>query len=271
MSAADSDAVVLLTRDGVEHRHVARVLAESVAGLRLIVEHGARGGRRAALRRAWRAGPRRFADKAGATLYRALIRDSQARRRSLIRMLGKPSLAQPIYDDALAVNTVNGRNAANALRRLRPKLVLVYGTGIVRSPVFNAIDCPILNLHTGLSPHYRGAACFLWPLADDRLDRVGVTVHDCSPVIDGGGILAADTVSVIPGDTVHDVFARQVLRGGALYARCAAAELGSPMPRAAQDLSQGREYRLVERGLTAELAARRRLRRFAKERRAAGR
>ena len=266
-AAADSDAVVLLTRDGVEHRHVARVLAENLPGLRLIVEHSARGGRRAAFRRAWRAGPRRFADKAGATLYRALIRDAKARRRSLIRMLGEPNLAQPVYDAALAVNTVNDLDSVRALRRLRPKLVLVFGTGIVRSPVFRAIDCPILNLHTGLSPQYRGSACFLWPLIDDRLDLVGVTVHDCSPVIDGGGILATDAVSVIPGDTVHDVFARQVLVGGALYAQCAARELQSPAPRAPQDLSLGREYRLIERGLIAELAARRRLRRYAKENR----
>lgn len=267
MSASDSDAVVLLTRDGVEHRHVARVLAENLTGLRLIVEHGARGGRRAALRRAWRAGPRRFADKAAATLYRALIRADKARRRSLIRILGEPSIAQPIYDAALAVNTVNDRDSVSRLRELRPKLVLVYGTGIVRTPVFRAIDCPILNLHTGLSPYYRGAACFLWPLADGRFDRVGVTVHDCSPVIDGGGILATDIVSVIPGDAIHDVFARQVLRGGELYARCAAGELQSPASRAPQDLSLGREYRLIERGLIAELTARRRLRRFANENR----
>ena len=266
MSAAAAPPVVLLTRDGVEHRHVARVLAESLPGLRLIVEGGSRGGRRAALRRAWRAGPRRFADKAGATIYRALIRDSKARRRALIRALGEPRLAQPIYDGALSVNTVNGRAAVDRLRRLRPKLALVYGTGIVRAPVFDAIDCPIINLHTGLSPYYRGAACFLWPLIDDRLDRVGATVHDCAPVVDGGGILATDAVSVHPGDTIHDVFARQVLRGGALYARCAASELRSPMPRTAQDLSQGREYRLVERGLSAELAARRRLRRLSRER-----
>ena len=266
MSAAEPPpVVVLLTRDGVEHRHVARVLAESLPGLRLIVERGSRGGRRAALRRAWRAGPRRFADKAAATIYRALIRDSKARRRALIRALGEPRLAQPIYDGALSVNTVNGRAAVDCLRRLRPKLVLVYGTGIVRAPVFDAVGCPILNLHTGLSPHYRGAACFLWPLIDDRLDRVGATVHDCTPVVDGGGILATDAVSVHPGDTIHDVFARQVLRGGALYARCAASELRSPMPRTAQDLALGREYRLVERGLRAELAARRRLRRLRRE------
>ena len=267
MSAA-AETVVLLTRDGVEHRHVARVLAESLPGLRLIVERGSRGGRRAALRRAWRAGPRRFADKAAATLYRALTRDSQARRRSLIRFLGDPRLAQPLYDAALSVSAVNGRAAVARLRELRPKLVLVYGTGIVRAPVFDAIGCPILNLHTGLSPHYRGAACFLWPLVDGRLDLVGATVHDCTPAVDGGGILATDAVSVVPGDTVHDVFARQVLRGSALYAHCAASELRSPMPRTAQDLTQGREYRLIERGLTAELAARRRLRRLSRERRA---
>ena len=228
----------------------------------LVVETGLRGGRRAAFRRAWRAGAGMFAAKITRALYRKLIGAADARRRSLIRLLGEPNLAQSIFEQAIIVDTINDGDAVEYLRQWHPALVLVYGTGVVRQPVFNAIDCTILNLHTGLSPYYRGFDTHLWPLVDDRLDRLGVTVHECTPDIDGGSILATRTVAVQPGDTIHDVFARQVLEGGVLYAQCAAAELDMPMDRTVQDLALGREYRWIEMGLWAELAARRRLRRL---------
>ncbi len=252
--------VVLLTRDGVEQRHVARVLAAQFPELQLIVETGSSGGRRSALRRAWRAGPGRFAGKLARSLYHRLTGDGRIRRRSLIRFLGEPSLADAIFAPATVVHSVNGRGAVERLRQLRPNLTLVYGTRVVRSPVFDAIAGPILNLHTGLSPYYRGFDSHLWALVDGRLDRIGVTVHECTPDIDGGSILATRLVAVQPGDSVHDVFARQVIEGAQLYARCAAAESDTPLRRTVQDFTLGREYRWVEMGLGAELAARRRLR-----------
>lgn len=255
--------VVMLTRDGIEQRHVARALAQQFPALRVIVEAGFRRGRRAALRRAWRAGGGRFISKLARGLYHKVNGDAAARRRDMIRLLGEPALARDLYDGAAIVAAVNDSDCVAQLRQWRPALALVYGCSVVRSPVFEALDCPILNLHTGLSPWYRGFDSHLWALVDNRPDRIGVTVHDCTPDIDGGSILATRLVTPEPGDSIHAVFARQVLAGAPLYAQCAAAELDTPMARSPQDLTLGREYRWKEMGLWAELAARRRLRRLA--------
>ncbi|MCH2162353.1 MAG: formyl transferase [Phycisphaerales bacterium] len=258
-------SVALLTRDGVEHRFVARQLAEEFPAIRLIVETGARSSTGNSMRRAWKRGIPAFVEKIGRTLHHGLVRDGRARHQSLVSHLGDPGQAQGIYDQAVRVGNVNDSDAIRQLQEWKPDLLLVYGTGLVKGGVFDAVDCPILNMHTGLSPYYRGVACHVWPVAEDRLDRVGFTIHDCVPALDAGGILSTGVVTLEPGDTIHDVFARQVLAGGPEYARCAAAEFKVPLERVNQDLELGREYRGVSLGLSVELRARRRLRRLRRE------
>lgn len=165
------------------------------------------------------------------------------------------------------VESVNADLVVEHLRRTLPRLVIVYGTGLVRSQVLEAVDCAVLNLHTGLSPWYRGVACHLWPLVDRRADLIGVTVHDCVAQLDAGGVLGTDVVPLQPGDTVHDVFARQVLVGAELLATLAVAEFQSPQPRIPQDLTLGREYRGVDLGIRAEISARRGLAELQRSRR----
>ena len=261
-----SDArVVLLTQDGVGHRYVARTLAQEFPSLRLIVEEGAGGNTGKSMRRAWKRGIGTFIDKIGRTVFLKMIRNSEARHDALVAHLGSGDLACSIYEQAVRVRNVNDEEAVEQLGRWNPELVLVYGTGLVRSKVFDAVSCPVLNLHTGLSPYYRGVACHLWPVAEGRLDRVGFPVHDCVAKLDAGGILSTGVVDVMPGDSIHDVFARQVHAGGPEYARCAVAELSDPLPRSVQDLELGREYMGSTLGLNAEWRARRRLRRLKRD------
>lgn len=256
-------SVILLTRDRLEHRYVARALAQELPGLKLIVESGSRTSTRKSIQRAWKHGFGTFMDKIGRTIYLRMLRDPAARKEALIRHLGDPAESQSLFGQATQVLNVNDPEAIQAIHDCQPQLVLVYGTGLVKPKLLKEAGCPVLNLHTGLSPYYRGVACYLWPLAEDRLDRVGYTVHDCVAELDAGGILSNGVITPQPGDGVHDVFARQVKAGASDYARCAAAELTTPLERQPQDLDLGREYRGVTLGYSAERAARRRLARLA--------
>ena len=256
--------VVLLTGDGLEHRYVSRTLAEAVPDLEVFVERPPGSGSRASrrLKRWMKRGPGCVVDKVLRELFRRGIGDSKRRQADLRAVFGdEHDLEQPL-SGANFVPSINDPMVSESVRRIRPELGLVYGTGLVRKQTLEAFSCPILNLHTGLSPYYRGVACHFWPLIDGRPDRIGVTVHDCVPELDAGGILATGITKVQAGDTIHRIFARQVVRGAGIYARIASESLKGHPKRQIQNLDEGREYRGVELGFMAEWRARRAARRL---------
>lgn len=251
--------VVLLTSGGLEHRYVASTLLQRFPNMEIIVEERGRKSPGSVLCRTLRRGPWIFLQKLGRMLLLQVLRDRKTQESTLVRHLGNSTEVDRRMKRGMIFASVNAPAVVDRLRELRPELVLVYGTSLVQQGVLDAAGCTILNLHTGLSPYYRGVSCHLWPLKERDFDRIGVTVHDCVMQLDAGGVLAAEVVGIEHGDRIHDVFARQVIKGAQIYADCAARELEVGVPRTPQELHLGREFKGWELGLTAELRARRNL------------
>ena len=95
--------------------------------------------------------------------------------------------------DARQVESVNSQETAQLLRELAPAVVVVHGTRIISRATLAEIDCPIVNLHAGITPRYRGVHGGYWALADGRPDLVGSTVHLVDAGIDTGDVLAQVT------------------------------------------------------------------------------
>ena len=76
-----------------------------------------------------------------------------------------------------------------ALERARPALCLLGDCGIVPPSVLAVPSIATLNAHPGVLPEYRGLDTALWAIHDDRLDKVGCTLHLVDAGIDTGGIL----------------------------------------------------------------------------------
>ena len=68
-------------------------------------------------------------------------------------------------------------------------LVCLYGTGILGDGWLAAFPDRIVNLHLGLSPHYRGSATLFWPFFHRELHLLGTTIHLASARVDAGNIL----------------------------------------------------------------------------------
>ena len=94
--------------------------------------------------------------------------------------------------------SVNGPDTVELLDRLRPAVIVVNGTRIIAKSVLDAIDCPIINTHAGITPRYRGVHGGYWALAEGRPDLVGTTVHLVDPGIDTGGVLVRSHFDVTP-------------------------------------------------------------------------
>lgn len=74
--------------------------------------------------------------------------------------------------------------------RLDADLIIVFGASYVKGWLVEALIARnAVNLHMGVSPYYRGAACNFWALYDGHADLVGATLHRLSRGIDSGPIL----------------------------------------------------------------------------------
>jgi len=61
------------------------------------------------------------------------------------------------------------------MRALRPDVVLVFGTSLLKQPIIDSFPGRIINVHLGLSPYYRGAGTNFWPLVNGEPEFCGAT------------------------------------------------------------------------------------------------
>ena len=68
--------------------------------------------------------------------------------------------------------------------------------------MLQSLGCPVVNMHAGITPRYRGVHGGYWALAERHPEWVGTTVHLVDPGIDTGAILAQATFDVTDEDTI---------------------------------------------------------------------
>lgn len=218
--------VVLLTSSGGWHRALAHRLTR-VAGVTLtgiVVQHkqGTRSLRW--VQKEFRRRPGYVIDKiVRATVLSGLQADIQREERVRFGREGQP-LPWPDVLRAEVVD-INGPEAVSAIRGFEPDLIAVSGTRIIKQPVFD-LQPPrgLLNLHTGISPIYKGGPnCTLWCLANGEPEFIGSTLHVLDPGIDSGDIVASARVDVEVNDTAGTLACKAVAVGHDLYAQAVGA------------------------------------------------
>ncbi len=87
----------------------------------------------------------------------------------------------------------------------------------ILSAAFIARCGRVLNLHNGPLPRYRGVSPINWALKNGERSH-GVTLHEVTPGIDDGPIVAQLSYSIYPErDEVEDVYARALAYGWTLF------------------------------------------------------
>ncbi len=166
------------------------------------------------------------------------------------------------------VKQVAGHNAPDCVELLeeqRPEVIVVYGTMLIANRVANLAQKYTLNMHTGLSPYYRGDSTLFWPVYYNQKDKLGVTVHELVAEVDGGGIVSTAKVDYEKGDTEAHLFAKGVKAGTAIYIDAVKAALENQIEFQQQDLSLGQEFRWMDRTVAAEKQVKQMLHQWAGE------
>jgi methionyl-tRNA formyltransferase len=255
-----SPRLVVITESEAEHRFVANRICREFDVAAILVTDPVPG-------RSWKKVIRKsvfeFADKALWRLFLAATGDREKRRRDVEAVLGRENCAE-FHESSkvIAVGRPKGGRLRAEVERLDPDYIAIYGTGIVPNSVLGKARKRALNMHTGISPYYRGTACAFWPIYEGEPEWIGATVHECVPAVDGGEIYSTARASLRRGDSLHAVFARAVLVGADAYVDVLRQATSGRLNGVPQDLTVGREYRGYMRGLRSELIARWQLRKL---------
>lgn len=153
------------------------------------------------------------------------------------------------------ISVVSSHNSAECqalLEAEKPDVIVVYGTAIIRPHIFTLAKQVTLNMHTGLSPHYRGDSTLFWPVFYDDPEHLGVTVHKLVADVDGGDIVYTGRVEYETGDGEAELFAKGVKVGTELYLQAVQDVLDGSVQYHPQDLSTGKEFRWIHRTVAAE-------------------
>ena len=97
----------------------------------------------------------------------------------------------------------------------KPSVVFVFGVGVLKSKILECLNgLPVINLHFGLSPYFRGSDTLLWPLYLQNPGCIGITLHQIDSKIDHGPIYHQQYTDFDQSDSIHDLFCKTVLQGG---------------------------------------------------------
>ena len=95
--------------------------------------------------------------------------------------------------------SINDPYYVSLIQEQKPDIIIVMGTCLIGKEIIESAK-HVINLHTGLSPYYRGGATNAWPIDEEDSNMFGVTVHEMSLGIDSGNIIFTNQPEINKND-----------------------------------------------------------------------
>jgi hypothetical protein len=148
---------------------------------------------------------------------------------------------------ALTVTDINDPAVQGAMADMRPDLVIVSGTNLLKQPLIAIIgkSGKVMNLHTGISPYVRGGPnCTNWCLATGEFELIGNTVMWIDEGVDSGNLVATEQSPLDGTESLTRLHVKVMDHAHDLLLRCAERFVaGKALPNVPQrDLGAARLY-----------------------------
>ena len=92
-------------------------------------------------------------------------------------------------EKTIHVTSINSDEGIKLLKSLNPDIVVIVTTRILSKKTLDSINAKFINIHSGITPLYRGLHGAYWALINKDEENCGVTVHLVDEGIDTGNIL----------------------------------------------------------------------------------
>lgn len=183
-----SATVMVMTAGGPNPAIVINALARRFPNLHVVREQP-EGKWALTRRRARRVGWANALGQMGTMIAARLLRPLAKRRiDALLQSNGlSPAIAPdiPIHD----VASINDAETISLVADLKPAAILLVSTRLMSRAALAAMPCPVINLHAGINPNYRGQMGGYWSLAEEDAANFGATLHLVDAGTDTGGSL----------------------------------------------------------------------------------
>lgn len=137
---------------------------------------------------------------------------------------------------------INNEIYVEKIKKLKPDIIAVFGTSLLKEKIIDICPEKIINMHLGLSPYYRGSAANFWPLYDNKLEYVGVTIHFLDKGIDSGNIIHQGRPEIENGDNQHTIGCKTIIVGTQLMIKAIKKCVESKPKSFSQDKKRGKLY-----------------------------
>jgi methionyl-tRNA formyltransferase len=108
---------------------------------------------------------------------------------------------------------INSPEVRRHIEGLRPDVIAVLGSSVLRPEIIKLPEVAMINIHSGLSPYYRGTWSFGWPLVNREPQYIGVTVHHVNSGIDAGDIIYQTRPHLYESDDLNIIFLKVIAEG----------------------------------------------------------
>ena len=115
-----------------------------------------------------------------------------------------------------AVSNINSHEVLDLIKSINPEIILVFGTAMISKDIIAQITCPMINLHWGLSPKYRGEG-IVSALYQEGTGDLGVTVHHIDAKSDSGDIIMQRKINVDEEENFYSIGCRLTKAGTELF------------------------------------------------------
>lgn len=180
--------VVVMTAGGLNPTVVIQHLATCGFDVEVILENPEAKGE-ITRRRARRLGWLNATGQLGTMIAARLLRRLADRR--IAELLDRHGLKRelpqtiPIHP----VTSINAPETAALVEEFDPGAILLVSTRLMAARQLSAMPCPVINLHAGINPNYRGQMGGYWSLRENDPQNFGATLHLVDAGTDTGGTL----------------------------------------------------------------------------------
>lgn len=198
---SDEPVILFLTAGGFNPWMIANRLAARFPGLQIILEEPESKRtllRRRARRFGWLSA---FGQLATMIVSRLGKRFTTRRSEEIAREYGLSGTLDPGIP-LRQVGDINDPETVALIAALKPDVIATVSCRILRKTTLAALSCPIINLHSGINPAYRGQMGGYWSLVSGDRDNFGATVHLVDEGIDTGRTLYQARTAPSPSDSM---------------------------------------------------------------------
>lgn len=138
---------------------------------------------------------------------RRAISGTASYRRKHFSLDGLPEPSTPIIE----VNDINDNIVPSSIERYMPEVIVVMGTSILKKNVLTAASTegiPILNIHGGCLPDYKGNHCFFFALLNKDFSKIASTIHLIDSGVDSGSVICRIHPAIYKYDDAEKLYCR---------------------------------------------------------------